>query len=79
MIGLVEILFDRVGLRLKGRVCDVYLLCVTDTLVRYRFYRSEEPRLRDGILFVNAAGVTPGIGDEPESLILAQSERWRHA
>jgi hypothetical protein len=32
-----EILFDRLGLRLKGRVCDVYLLCVTDTLVRYRF------------------------------------------
>ena len=34
MIGLDWILFDHLGFALNGRVCDVYLLCVTDTLVR---------------------------------------------
>jgi hypothetical protein len=37
IVNWVEILFDRLGLRLNGRVCDVCLLCVTDTLVRFHF------------------------------------------
>jgi hypothetical protein len=36
------------------------------------------PRMRDGILFT-LAGTQRFRLDEPESLILAQSERWRHA
>ena len=32
----IETLFDRLGLKsFYGRVCDVCLLCVTDTLVRF--------------------------------------------
>jgi hypothetical protein len=76
--GLGWILFDRLGFGLNGRVCDVF------SFMRYRyaceviaFNEAKGPRMRDGILFVNALGNRGR--DEPESLILAQSERWRHA
>ena len=37
--------------------------------------RNREPKARQGLFVVSPQGGH----DEPESLILAQSERWRHA
>ena len=52
MIGLDKILFDRLGLGLNGRVCDVF------SFMRYRYACEvtgsvrNRPGMRDRVLFV---------------------------
>jgi hypothetical protein len=62
-------------------VLQCILECVTERLMRavllfYTWGAGQTDELRVCSLMLSLSG---GGGDEPESLILAQSERWRHA
>jgi hypothetical protein len=67
-------------------VLQCILECVTERLTRAVFPihtcwegRTDEFRVCSLKLLFGAFGPSGDGGDEPESLILAQSERWRHA
>ena len=78
------ILFDRLRFWPSGRCLDVVSFdALQMMLVRFCFFLWfwERAMAQDGrrdLLFVFVP-VLSGCKDEPESLILAQSERWRHA